>query len=82
MNSAATAKLLAVSVTTATMMIASAIVVTAFLSSSTMPIQKASAQMQPPVGRMGPGMMGMGNRNDDDGCSKCYRLCSSISCNI
>jgi hypothetical protein len=48
------------------MMIASAIVVTAFLSSSTMPIQKVSAQMQPGMmmnpGMMGP-MMGMGNRN-------------------
>jgi hypothetical protein len=48
-----------------TMMIASAIVVTAFLSSSTMPIQKVSAQMQPGMmmgnrnftGMMGPGMM-------------------------
>jgi uncharacterized membrane protein YkoI len=50
-------KLLTVSVTVT--MIVTAIVVTAFLSSSTIPIQKASAQMmaQPPVGRMGPGMM-------------------------
>jgi hypothetical protein len=50
-------KLLTVSVTVT--MIVTAIVVTAFLSSSTIPIQKASAQMmaRPPVGRMGPGMM-------------------------